>query len=117
RLKRILEDISGFRGVTLDAVYAHAAILSRERRATAAGLAGVGILDAETALHQALVIIEDHPVQIREALGIDKHFRPVLLEDIVLRHRWALLEADDVAQSRASAALNAETQARDILLF
>jgi len=89
------------------------ALLCRERRSAAAGFLRVGIDEVEALAHKGLFEVEDHAVQVDEALGIDKDADTfaVLLK---LPHAVAFpgpgVEADGVAQAGAAAASHAQPQ-------
>ena len=79
----------------------------RERRAAAAGAGGVGIDEIEALLHQRLLVVEGHAVQVDEALGVDEEADAVELVDAVAFAR-AGVELDAVREARAASAENAE---------
>src|SRR5947209_13481179 len=81
--------------------------LSAERRTTTARLRRVRIDEVETLLHQALLIIEHHPMQVDERLRIHEHAYALELIHAVAFARLRI-EPNVVAQPRASAALHAQ---------
>ena len=93
---------------------AHTGIITQasggERRAAAARFGCLGIHEYEALLHQRLLIIQGHAVQIDERLGVDENPHIGEQEDAVAFARLCV-EADVIAQTRTAAALDAEAQA------
>src|SRR5215467_12099369 len=55
----------------------------RERGATSARLLGVRVLEDETLMHEGLLVIQNHTVQVDERFGIDEHAYVVVLKNAV----------------------------------
>src|SRR2546423_2711431 len=83
--------------------------LRGEGGAAAAGLRRIRIHEVEALLHQRLFVVEDHAVQINEALGINEDADAVKVIDTVTLARLRI-KANVVAQAAASAALHAHAQ-------
>src|SRR5579871_3525293 len=83
--------------------------LHAERCAAPTGARRVGIDEVETLPNECFLVVECHPVQIHERLGIDEHPHAVELEDAVALARMTI-ELDDVGETRATAP--AHTQAK-----
>src|SRR5262245_25339036 len=83
--------------------------LRRKRRPAAAGLLGVRIFEHEARLHERLLIIERHPVQVDIALWVDEELDAVVLEHFIGRPLPGV-ELELIAQPRASAAQDAQPE-------
>src|SRR4051812_26797409 len=81
-----------------------------ERAATAAGRLGVRVVEHETLADQVRVVVEHGPVQVQQALSVDEDLRALgTLEHLVAEPRLPF-PREGVAQPRAAAALDADTQ-------
>src|SRR5947208_4340379 len=83
--------------------------LARERCAAAAGLLRIGVHENESLLHQGLVVVQRHSVQIDKRFRIYKDPNIAELKNAVTFARLRI-EANVVTQTRASAALHAYAQ-------
>src|SRR5215831_4720370 len=81
----------------------------RKRGSATAGLRRLRVHENEALLHQRLLVVEGHAVQINERLGIDKHPYVAELKNPITFPRLRV-EADVVAEARTTAALDAKTQ-------
>src|SRR6266478_4287516 len=86
--------------------------LSREAAAAAAALHGVGVIEREAPLFQAVVEIEHRAVEEQLALAIDRHFDAVLLRQLVFGRVGFGVEAEAVLEAAATAADDAHAQER-----
>src|SRR5215470_1150887 len=83
--------------------------LRRKRAAASAGLRRVRVYEYETLLHQRLLVVQDHAVQVDEGFRVDKHTHVVKVKDAIALPRLRI-EADVVAQARTTAALHTQAQ-------
>src|SRR2546427_2002614 len=56
---------------------------ARERRAATAGLRGIRVYEHEALLHECLLVIQGHAVQVDERFRIDKYPHITELEDAI----------------------------------
>src|SRR6185312_8284609 len=83
--------------------------LRREGSPAAAALLRIRILKNEPGLHQRFLVIEREAVEIENTFRIDEDLNAIEIEHLVLRPRLRV-ELELIAQSRAPAAENAQTQ-------
>ena len=74
--------------------------LDLERRTAAAALRGVGIVEREAALLEALVEVDLSAVQIKRAALVDGDLHAVCLGDLVLVGAGLVVEAEDRKSTR-----------------
>src|SRR6187549_892268 len=80
-----------------------------EGAAAAAGCLRVGVVEHEAPCQQRRVVVERRALQEHVALPVDEDLGAMTLEHFVAKPRH-LLPAEHIAQSRAAAALHADTQ-------
>src|SRR5580704_3898013 len=89
---------AGARGRRTGVSAPHNSASGRERSSATTRLRGLRIHEDEALLHERLLIIEDHAVQVDERLRIDKNADVVELKDAVAFARLRV-ETDVVAQA------------------
>lgn len=90
-----------------------------EGLATATGVRGVGVVELEPASYERVAIVQAHPEEIKQRLGVTDHLQPTTVDfdHRVLLHYVALcLKVHVVAHTRASARPDADAQQQRFVL-
>ena len=86
----------------------------RKRGAASAGAGGVGIAKDKSLLHQRLLVVEHHAVQVDERFRVNEEADAIELEDPVALAGLAI-EADVLALPRAPSALHPQVKPAALL--
>src|SRR5947208_2282914 len=85
------------------------AISRRKAGSASAAFLGVRVLELETRIQKRILPIQSHPVEIQQALRVDKDGHIAELKNFVRGSRLRV-EPEQIAQARASAALYTQSQ-------